>query len=55
MKYRKYYDIYPGKACISQPPDFIQDIKKQILQLGREVGKGRGDSLLIKKTIVKAS
>lgn len=44
--YRRKYQIYPGKACISETAQECgQCIKWRLASIGREVGTGRGDSL----------
>jgi biotin synthase len=45
VKYRRLYEIYPGKACISETAEACRDcLERRILALGRKVGAGRGDS-----------
>jgi biotin synthase len=45
MPYRSMYEIYPFKACLSEPPDcFHGRLRKQIAAIGRTIGTGRGDS-----------
>ncbi len=44
MKYRRFYEIYPNKACLFEADDFDRIIKNQINSIGRKVGVGRGDS-----------
>lgn len=42
-KYRVLYDIYPGKACISETADICHAcIKRRIIKLGRTIGAGPG-------------
>jgi biotin synthase len=44
-EYRREYQIYPDKACISETArDCRQCMKRRIVSIGREVGTGRGDS-----------
>lgn len=44
-KYRRCYEIYPGKACFEEDSAAYDAlIKGQIRRLGREIGRGRGDS-----------
>lgn len=41
--YRRLYEIYPGKACISETAEACQDnLRERILRLGRTVGSGPG-------------
>lgn len=45
MHYRKMYDIYPGKSCVFDEPDSaFARLRYRILNQGRGVGRGRGDS-----------
>jgi len=45
VQYRALYEIYPAKACIFESAgDCHHCLTQRILSLGREVGKGRGDS-----------
>ena len=44
-KYRVHYQIYPGKACLSETAEQCSRcIAGRIESLGRQVGAGRGDS-----------
>jgi biotin synthase len=44
-KYRALYEIYPAKACIDETAaDCRSCMHRRILSIGRQVGKGRGDS-----------
>lgn len=44
-KYRKYYEIYPAKACIRESDEnFDQLLRERLKSMGRRVGLGRGDS-----------
>lgn len=44
--YRKFYEIYPGKDTkIFSPKRYINDIQKQVTQMGRIVSTGKGHSL----------
>jgi len=42
--YRARYEIYPAKAGVQQDGDYHEAIRRRILAMGREVGRGRGDS-----------
>ena len=43
--YRAQYEIYPGKACLTENDDFLQgDLKKRVESLGRFIGVGPGFS-----------
>jgi len=43
MKYRKYYEIYPAKACLFETPERCnRGLKRRILSMGRKIGKGPG-------------
>jgi biotin synthase len=45
VKYRKLYEIYPGKRCITEPTNACaSDMEKQALALGRFIDYSRGDS-----------
>jgi biotin synthase len=45
VEYRAKYEIYPGKACISETADDCDPcIKGRIARIEREIGQGRGDS-----------
>jgi biotin synthase len=45
VAYRAKYEIYPGKACITESAeDCDACIKGRIQRIGRTVGAGRGDS-----------
>jgi len=45
-KYRVHYQIYPGKACLSETAgQCSRCVVGRIESLGRQVGAGRGDSL----------
>ncbi|HOM56457.1 MAG TPA: [FeFe] hydrogenase H-cluster radical SAM maturase HydE [Candidatus Latescibacteria bacterium] len=44
-QYREKYEIYPAKACIRETADMChQCMKHRIESIGRQIGKGRGDS-----------
>ncbi len=44
-KYRAMYEIYPSKACIDETAIQCQlCMTGRIISIGREIGKGRGDS-----------
>lgn len=44
-KYRALYEIYPGKACVTETASDCGDcMKRRILSIGRKIGAGRGDS-----------
>jgi biotin synthase len=44
-KYRTWYEIYPGKACIRETAGQCHAcLRRRIEALGRSVGTGRGDS-----------
>ena len=44
VKYKKLYEIYPGKSSADEPPEIIhQSIMKIIEQAGRKVGTGMGN------------
>jgi biotin synthase len=46
VKYRGFYEIYPGKtAGLPSPKECCRQAKEQIAHLGRLVGQGRGNSL----------
>jgi biotin synthase len=43
IKYRKFYDIYPSKACIHETAEICHNcIKGRIVSAGREIGSGKG-------------
>lgn len=43
QKYRVLYDIYPGKACVSETADICHAcIKRRIQKMGRTIGRGPG-------------
>lgn len=43
--YRALYKIYPAKACLIEPDSHgAQQLHQRIEQLGRQVGRGRGDA-----------
>ena len=45
LKYRAMYEIYPGKACVQENAESCYHcLKARILELGRTIGVGRGDS-----------
>ncbi len=45
-KYRVHYQIYPGKACLSETAEQCSRcIAGRIESLGRQIGRGRGDSV----------
>ena len=44
-EYRIAYEIYPGKACLTETAEVIhRSLRGQISALGRTIGAGRGDS-----------
>jgi len=44
--YRRYYEIYPNKRCVSEDPRACPDCLEQMAAtIGRRVDYGRGDSL----------
>lgn len=46
QKYRKYYQIYPGKICINEDAkDCVHCLSGRLRALGRTVASGRGDAL----------
>ncbi|HBF35634.1 TPA: [FeFe] hydrogenase H-cluster radical SAM maturase HydE [Candidatus Sumerlaeota bacterium] len=46
VKYRALYEIYPGKACITETADACAAcLRGRIESIGRQVGTGRGDSM----------
>jgi len=50
QKYRKDYQIYPGKICVYETSDDCAScVRAMIKSAGRTVSQGRGDSLKIKK------
>lgn len=50
QKYRKDYQIYPDKACLTETAHHCVDcMTSRITAIGRSVGAGRGDSLNLKK------
>jgi biotin synthase len=45
LKYRRLYEIYPGKACALETADACDEcLRRRIAAIGRHVGGGRGDS-----------
>ena len=45
LKYRTLYEIYPGKACVSETAEACSAcLRGRIAGIGRTVGAGRGDS-----------
>jgi len=49
-KYRKLYSIYPDKICISEEPgDCGRCVERMVVSVGRELGKGPGHSLKMKR------
>jgi len=45
LTYRRLYEIYPAKACLSEEPDsFHEDLKQRIRSIGRSIGTGPGNS-----------
>ena len=45
LVYRKAYEIYPNKACIADLREACNHcVHRRIAGIGREVGRGRGDS-----------
>jgi biotin synthase len=50
-KYRQMYEIYPSKAASTEDAEQSCELAfRQIADLGRSVGKGRGDSPNLLKT-----
>jgi len=50
-RYRKLYEIYPDKICISEDADNCHScVEKLVRSAGRTIAKDRGDSLIRKKT-----
>ena len=50
-KYRALYEIYPAKVCIDETAAECRScMSRRILSIGRNVGKGRGDSLNRKRS-----
>ncbi len=46
QKYRKHYQIYPGKICVEEGSmDCFPCLAKRIRSIGRTIARGRGDSL----------
>jgi len=44
-RYRTWYEIYPGKACVHETAERCQAcLRERIEAIGRSVGTGRGDS-----------
>lgn len=44
-RYRELYEIYPAKACIREEPEhYDRLIKTRVRGMGRQVGRGAGDS-----------
>ena len=44
-KYRRLYEIYPNKACVTESPEDCGGcLGRRIRAIGRHVGAGRGDS-----------
>jgi len=44
-RYRTWYEIYPGKACVHETAERCQAcLRERIEAIGRRVGTGRGDS-----------
>ncbi len=41
---RKFYQIYPGKVCVTETIEFHERLVRRIQEMGRSVGVGRGDS-----------
>ncbi|MFA6599952.1 MAG: [FeFe] hydrogenase H-cluster radical SAM maturase HydE [Candidatus Omnitrophota bacterium] len=51
-QYRKYYEIYPHKICITEKPeDCGSCVSGMVLALGRKVGRGPGHTLKEKRAI----
>lgn len=45
MEYRRCYEIYPGKRCVSEPPEeYDARLRAQLAALGRPAGCGQGAS-----------
>jgi biotin synthase len=45
VQYRALYEIYPGKACVSETAEACRAcIEHRIQAIGRRIGAGRGDS-----------
>lgn len=45
-KYRRYYQIYPGKICVAEDARHcVPCLARRIHSLGRSIAAGRGDSL----------
>ena len=45
LRYRQCYQIYPGKAGIHDTAEEVnRKLKKQLAEIGRKMGSGRGDS-----------
>ena len=45
VKYRRLYEIYPNKACVSESPaDCGGCLDRRIRAIGRQIGTGRGDA-----------
>ncbi|MDR0977938.1 MAG: [FeFe] hydrogenase H-cluster radical SAM maturase HydE [Endomicrobium sp.] len=50
MKYRKDYEIYPGKICIGDSPKHCRFcIENKINSIGRYVSKSKGNHLAVKR------
>ncbi len=41
-KYRRFYEIYPSKACITEPKNQRADLAGQMQAIGRHIGTGPG-------------
>ena len=44
-KYRKQYEIYPGKRCLKEGEDIVDYLKKMAKETGRVLDFSKGDSL----------
>ena len=46
VPYRRLYEIYPGKRCVSEPPGFCRGcLESMAVAIGRSLDDSRGDSL----------
>jgi len=49
-QYRKYYEIYPNKACVLESPeDCYRCLKHRIESIGRYIGQGPGSSVAFRR------
>ncbi len=56
VKYRAMYEIYPGKACVGETAEACNScLGIRIASIGRQVGKGRGDSQNYRQRVNPAS